>query len=250
MKYCMQCGQPLAENALFCAYCGAKVVLPEQPARPEPVPEDIAKPVEEAVAEEPKPVEEAAPAEEPKTAEEPGPVEEPASEPKAAQPETDFAPEQEPAPQPASAPQPQIQPQTHQSAVYSAPAEYKAAPAAAGAKKKGNLALPIVAIALAFVASFLFGIFVGLIDLSLKGIVSVDTDTCVLLARVFVSLLATGALVFGIIGLIKNIKAKKVVGIILSAVGLSYALSLFSLLGDIETIVEIVSRFIGLVSFS
>ena len=99
MRYCTQCGKPLAENALFCAYCGAKVVIPEQPAQPEPVPEEIVKPAEEPVVEEAEapavaePVAEEPVAEEPKPVEEAAPAEEPAPAPKAAQPETDFAPE-------------------------------------------------------------------------------------------------------------------------------------------------------------
>ena len=240
MRYCTQCGKPLAENALFCAYCGAKVVIPEQPAQPEPVPEEIVKPAEEPVVEEP--VAEEPVAEEPKPVEEAAPAEEPAPAPKAAQPETDFAPEPESAPQPAPAPQPDVQPQTHQSAVYTAPAEYKAAPAAVEPKKKGGLVLPILAIVLSCVAGFVLGIFIGLITLAWRGMVPINPDDCVTLARAFVSMLGSAALVLGIIGLIKNIKAKKVAGIVLSAIGIVYALSMLSMLGNIGTIADIVYR--------
>ncbi len=39
MKYCVKCGQPLAEGAAFCSYCGAKVPS-EQPTPPPAQPQE------------------------------------------------------------------------------------------------------------------------------------------------------------------------------------------------------------------
>ena len=70
--FCSQCGKKVRENMLFCPFCGAEIVIPEQ---------------DEEAPEEPQPVE-AAPVSEPKSVEA-APVSEP-------QPDSSGAPEEEP----------------------------------------------------------------------------------------------------------------------------------------------------------
>lgn len=223
MKFCTQCGQPLADDARFCAHCGAKIERTEQPAEPESVPEEIVKTVEEPVVKED------------------------------AQPETDFAPETPApaAPQYTAAPQQNAQPQ-QQSQVYTAPVDYKAEPAAAAPKKKGGLALPILSVVLALVGSLLIGILLGILVMGWQGVIpgfsGEMADGLFVTARAVGSVAAAAGLVLGIIGLIKNIKARKVAGIILSAVGISYAFSVFMIISNLEAIASIFMEMFRFVS--
>ena len=89
-KFCSSCGAPLREGAKFCAKCGAKIVVPVEPIKEEPVatePQIKEEPIpqevkEELVVEEPQEQVEEPVKEEPPVEEEPAPVEEPVIEPK------------------------------------------------------------------------------------------------------------------------------------------------------------------------
>ena len=75
--YCGQCGKKVMDNMLFCPFCGAPIVIPDQDVPEAPAPEPVEKPVE-------KPVEQ--------------PVEQPASVPAPEKPQSLFDAVDRPAP--------------------------------------------------------------------------------------------------------------------------------------------------------
>ena len=119
MKYCINCGSPLPDEAKFCSNCGFRQPEKEQPKVEEPVVEEA--PVVEEPVQEPEPIVEEVPVveevvpeepkEEPAPQPEPEPVKEPQPEP---QPVVEEQPvivpveevKEEPAPQPEPQPEP------------------------------------------------------------------------------------------------------------------------------------------------
>ncbi|MDY6276505.1 MAG: zinc ribbon domain-containing protein [Bacilli bacterium] len=127
MKYCINCGSPLPDEAKFCSNCGFRQPEKEQPKVEGPEPEPIVEeaPVVEGPVNEPEPIVEEAPVveevvseepkEEPQPETEPEPVEEPQPEPVVEEqpvivPDEEVkeepAPQPEPQPEPAPAPTP------------------------------------------------------------------------------------------------------------------------------------------------
>ena len=125
MKYCINCGSPLPDEAKFCSNCGFRQPEKEQPKVEEPVVEEA--PVVEEPVKEPEPIAQEAPVveevvseelkEEPQPEPEPEPVEEPQPEPEPVVEEQpaivpveevkeEPAPQPEPQPEPAPAPAP------------------------------------------------------------------------------------------------------------------------------------------------
>ena len=105
-RFCIKCGEKIIEGALFCAYCGAKLLVPEveEPvvtAKPEPEPIPEPEPVieEPVYMAEPEPIPEPEPEPEP-VIEEPVYVPEPEPEPVIEEPVYMAEPEPIPEPEP------------------------------------------------------------------------------------------------------------------------------------------------------
>ncbi len=104
-KFCINCGEKIIEGARFCAFCGAKLIIPEPQSEETPVIEEPAA----AVELEPKPaIREPEPVAIPEPEPEPEPVAIPESEP---EPEPVAIPEPEPEPEPVAIPEPEPEPE-------------------------------------------------------------------------------------------------------------------------------------------
>ena len=205
MKFCTQCGRQLDDDVRFCPSCGTQVRDLTESADAAPV---------EPVSSEENPSAAAAPVAE----------------------ETDFSePEKETDVSPA-APAPQ-----QVSYVYAAPAEANApAPAAASPApvKKANTAFPILALVLAGTGFLLVAVYYGLLFAAnnLSGQTAAGFWEFLRLFPAIVMLPCVVAIPFGIIGLIRGIRSKKVACIVMSAIALA-CVSLVSLLvGRAETV--------------
>lgn len=162
MKYCINCGSPLPDEAKFCSNCGFRQPEKEQPKVEEPELKET--PVVEEPVEEPEPIVEEAPvvenvvSEEPKEEPqpEPEPVEEPQPEPEPVaeeqpvivpveevkeEPAPQPEPQPEPAPAPAPAPVPVKQPKVEEAPKQEKPVKQRQKTDFSGLIKRKNYGL-------------------------------------------------------------------------------------------------------------
>ena len=227
MKYCINCGSPLPDEAKFCSNCGFRQPEKEQPEVEEPElnetpvveepvkePEPIAKEasvIEEVVSEEPK--EEPQPEPKPEPVEEPQPelepVEEPQPEPEPVaeeqpvivpveevkeEPEPQPEPQPEPAPAPAPAPVPVEQPKVEETSKQEKPVKQRQKTDFSGLIKRKNYGLwSILAVGYWFVVMIF----------NFIGIGSTFLGVALLLLSLIGGGCATG-------GFVKAVKSKKI----------------------------------------
>lgn len=164
MKYCINCGSPLPDEAKFCSNCGFRQPEKEQPKVEEPVIEEapvVEEPVKEpeSIIEEGSVVEEVVseePKEEPQPEPEPEPLEEPQREPEPVveeqpvivpveevkeEPAPQPEPQPEPAPAPTPAPVPVEQPKVNEAPKQEKPVKVRQKTDFSGLIKRKNYGL-------------------------------------------------------------------------------------------------------------
>lgn len=164
MKYCINCGSPLPDEAKFCSNCGFRQPEKEQPEVEEPEPNET--PVVEEPVKEPEPIVEETPVveevvseepkEEPQPEPEPEPVEEPLPEPEPVaeeqpvivpveevkeEPAPQPKPQPEPAPAPTPAPVPVEQPKVEEARKQEKPVKQRQKTDFSGLIKRKNYGL-------------------------------------------------------------------------------------------------------------
>ena len=242
MKFCPNCGTQLLDDAKFCFNCGSAVPSVEKAVSDvkeevAAAAEEIVAPVAEAAAEIPEvkaPEIPEAPVEEIKEAVEEEVKETVFSAPEAPKPEAPAYQPPQPVYQPPIPPaqpayQQPAQPTYQQPAqpAYQQPAQptyqqpaaptYQYAPQASSepVRPKSSLALPILAIVFSVILIILAAVAA---DSYIDGMLACAIISIILLIPTFI---------FALIGLIKSIKGRRVIGIIFSAISLAVVLYIF-----------------------
>lgn len=217
MKYCINCGSPLPDEAKFCSNCGFRQPEKEQPKVEEPVVEEV--PAVEKPVKEPEPIAQEAPVveeviseepkEEPQPEPEPEPVEEPQPEPEPVAEEQpvivpveevkeEHTPQPEPQPEPAPAhtpaPVPIEQPKVEEATKQEKPVKQRQKTDFSGLIKRKNYGLwSILAVGYWFIVMIFNFIGIG--------------STFLAVALLLLSLIGGGCATGGFV---KAVKSKKI----------------------------------------
>lgn len=207
--YCTNCGNAVPENSNFCPKCGATVMAtPPAPKQDEVYAEQYAtNPVEAQVQQTAQPVE----------------MQEEKTQAVYQQPAYSYDNTQHQPPVTPAAPEAQYQSQPETPAYESEPSPQNMYYTPQPEQDSPSIVLPVLSLAFGAVAFFF--VFLAVI-FSVAG-----TYAGMIVFATFAVLFSTAATPFGIIGLIKSIKAKFVKGIVLSAIGLGLVLTTISAMG-------------------